>query len=494
MRVSLRTRRSELDVQVTSAADSVTIADLFVAAGVERPATPLRIGDFRYDPATPLDALDLADGSVVVSSVGGHGDGTDDGTEGTPVAELACTAGPGAGRRRQFGVGTFDVCRLPADTVTTNGARPSLTPLFRLTVDVDGSTLVGALSGSEIMVDGRPVGTTPQAGSWVAADGFVYRIDRLDPNRIRRRPAPSNGGRTSFVRPPRVIEPVDEKPVLAPKPPPAPRDPEPLSFLLLLLPLPVGLIMAFLFKSPFYLIFTGLSPVMAIGRNYDAKRKKRSQEADNAERMAHDLAEFAGQLEQRQAEAAERARADRPDLATLAELARVGHPDLWRSRSNHDDFLQPVIGVGPTRWQPEILGDLATDALKAAALDASVLPMTPFTADLLHGLALGIVGPPNARRALASGVVCHLTTEHGPGDVELALVLSPDTAAYWDHLKWLPHVGDESGSPRLALTPAEAEHLAGRALPERERTTYRPVSDQDLETPVPVSWSTPTTW
>ncbi len=480
MRVSLRTETNALDVQVTSAADTVTVADLFVAAGLTRPDRPLGVGDFRFDPSTPLDALDLDDGSMIVNPRGDSTMGTDDGNEDAAVVELVCIAGPGTGRRQRFGAGTFDVCQLPAA-----GQRHSLTPLFRITVESDGTSRVGELSGSEILVDGKPAEPIPKAGSWVAADRFVFRLDRLDPDRIRRRPAPTNGGRTSFVRPPRVIEPVEDKPVLAPKPPNAPRDPEPLSFLLLLLPLPVGLIMAFVFKSPFYLIFTGLSPIMAIGRNYDGKRKKRRQEADNEEVLARDLAEFATALDQRRAEAAERARQDRPDLAALAELARTGHPDLWRSRSTHEDFLQPVIGVGPTRWQPEILGDLATDALKAVARDATVLPMTPFTADLLNGLALGIVGPPEARRALAAGVVCHLVTEHGPGDVELALFLSPDSADVWDNLKWLPHLSDESGSPRLALTPIEAEHLAGRVLPEREKTVYRP-TDQDLETPVPV--------
>ncbi len=489
MRISLLAERATLDVQVTSAAETITVGDLFTAAGLNQPDGPVSVGDFRYDPATPLDALDLADGSVVVSPQATPGtDGDSDPTNPTGAAtgtgdaliELVSIAGPGAGRCLKFAVGTYDVCQLPADD------RPrSLTPLFRINVGADGSTTITGLSGSEILVDGRPTGSVPTPGSWVAADRFVFRIDRLDPDGIRRRPAPTNGGRTSFVRPPRVVEPVEERPVLAPKPPAEPRDPEPLSFLLLLLPLPVGFIMAFVFKSPFYLIFTGLSPLMAIGRNYDAKRKKRKQEAENAETLTRDLAGFVEQLDDRRAEAAARAREDRPDLAALAELARTGHPDLWRSRSTHDDFLQPVIGVGPTRWQPEILGDLATDALKAAAVDAASLPMTPFTVDLFNGLALGIVGPAPARRSLASSVVSHLVVEHGPGDVELALFMTPDSARRWDHLKWLPHVGDESGSPRLALNPAEAEHLAGRVLPDRETKSYRPAGD-DLDTPIPV--------
>ena len=489
MRISLNADRKSLDVQVTSAADTITVADLFAAAGLALPEGPVGIGDYRYDPSTPLDDLDLADGSVVVSPHRGSSPtGRDGGDNNDAVVELVCIAGPGSGRSLRFGTGTFDVCQLPA-----GDEHQSVKALFRIEVAADGSTAIGALSGSEILVDGkRPPeetgsgsGSGSQPGSWIAADRFVYRVERLDPDGIRRRPAPSAGGRSSFVRPPRVVEPVEERAVLAPKPPSPPRDPEPLSFLLLLLPLPVGVIMAVVFQSPFFLVFTLLSPVTAIGRSYDGKRKKRKQLAENEETMANDLAEFVDQLDQRRSLAADRARQARPDLAGLAELARTGHPDLWRSRSNHQDFLQPVIGVGPTGWQPEILGDPATDALKAAAADAAHLPMTPFTVDLLNGLALGIVGPPEARRSLAASVISHLMTEHGPGDVELALFLSEESTPSWDHLKWLPHVGDESGSPRLALTPAEAEHLAGRVLPERETKLYRP-ADNELETPVPV--------
>ena len=264
-----------------------------------------------------------------------------------------------------------------------------------------------------------------------------------------------------------------------------PRDPEPLSWLLLLLPLPIGVVMALIF-SPFFLMFSLLSPITALGRNYDGKRRKRKALIENAETGRRDLLAFIDQLDRRRAVAAATRRADTPDLADLATIARTGHPTLWRSRPGHHDFLRPIIGVGPVDWTPEILGELASPDMNAAVAAASTLPMSPFPVDLHDGLAIGIVGPPEARRSLAAGLLAHLAVEHGPGDVLLAAFVDERSARYWDHLKWLPHLVDETGALRVAIDAAQAEALAARMLSEPERQAFVASRQDDIETPMPV--------
>jgi S-DNA-T family DNA segregation ATPase FtsK/SpoIIIE len=118
-------------------------------------------------------------------------------------------------------------------------------------------------------------------------------------------------------------------------------------------------------------------------------------------------------------------------------------------------------------------------------VEAETLPMCPVTVDLNQGLAVGIVGPRDAARPLAGAIVSQLVTEHGPADVQLAVLVDDAAARHWDHLKWLPHLSDEAGARRVATSPDGAEALVERTTREPERTLYR-ADDNGLETPVPV--------
>ena len=480
MRLALRSADRALDVVVTGADDTVTVADLFAAAGLGC-SGPVIADGFRCDPSTPLAALDLAEGAVVVSA---DAPATDDGRRskfaGDVVARLVGVSGVGAGRRVDLVAGTFDLRQVPSGPADRGQGEG----LFRIVVGADGSVRLGGLGTGPVVVDGEVIDEELTSGSLVAVGNSVFRVESMRPDRSK--PAVTTGGRSVFVRPPRVIEPLVTDAVVAPKPPPEPRTPEPLSILLLLLPIPVGIAMAF-FLSPFFLLFTLMSPILGVGRHVDGKRRARRSRAANEAQMAADLTAFVTDLDAQRSVAAEHARRARHDLARLADVARTGAPELWRSRPGHPDFLRPVIGVGDTRWEPEILGQLATPGLQAAAADAAVLPMTPVTADLAGGIALGIVGPPEARRRLAAAVVAGLVVEHGPGDVELGALLDPDSVVSWDHLKWLPHIVDHTGALRVSLTIDDAEQLVARVLPEPVSTTAGFGRPKDsFDGPVPV--------
>ncbi len=498
MRLSLRSSSTELDVTVSAAAAPVTVGDLFRAAGLPcDPGAAVDADGYRCDPATRLRDLDLSDGAVVVSPhrplpspvpSAQTGRRAADGPPGShavdadrPVVELVTVAGPSAGRRRDLVPGVHDLCVLPRAGAGRSGVGRGV-GVARLLVGADGGVRVAALSGADVTVDGRPVGEEPVGGRWIEADGAVFRAAPV--GRHRSRPALVSGGRTSFVRPPRLHDGFEPDPVAAPPPPPPPREPEPLSLLLLLLPIPAGIVMAYFF-SPLFLMFTLLSPIMAVGRWVDGKRRMKRGNVERARIMAEQADRFAGELDVQRHRRADWARTSRPDLAGLAVLADRGDPDLWRSRTTHDDFFRPVVGIGSTRWQPAIQGDPATPELQAVAADAADLPMTPVTADLQDGLALGIVGPLDDRRRLAAAVVAQLAVEHGPADLTLAVLLTDESARIWDHLKWLPHLAEPTGGLRVSTSVDGADRLAARLLPEVDRSRYRPGQDE-LVPPVPL--------
>ncbi len=472
MKLSLHSSEAELDVDLTVGAESV-VADVFAAAGLSIGSRILIDGRTPCDPQTPLAALGLGDGVTLVSSSDEYLDDGDDGA----VAELICVAGPGAGSRMLLSAGTFDLCQ-----VSAGGDHALRSSVFRVEVGRSGSVLLGALAGAELQIDGEPAGEELRAGTWVAAGPSVFRVARHDPSE---RPAPmATGPRTSFVRSPRVLTTANTGTVVAPKPPATPRPAEPLSWIVMLFPLPIGLALAY-FLSPFYLVFVLLSPIMALGRTIDGRRRVARGTRDNALRRQSDLEHFESELATLRSEAAAHRRATRRDLYQLVRSATSGDAELWRSRSTHDDFLRPVIGIGDGTWTPEILGDTSASDIEALVADAAVLPMCPVEVDLQHGFALGVVGPRDAARRLAAAVVTQLATEHGPADVQLAALVDHNAAPFWDHLKWLPHLVDEGGSLRVATTLADTEELVAGMVREPERSIHRS-GDSTVETPMPV--------
>lgn len=492
-----------MDVQVSGADDAVTVGHLFAAAGLGFTDGPVDVDGRRCDATTPLSAIDPADGAVILRRVRHpleSGDAVGDvaigpvsgeGIPGSPlwldgevpVARLISVAGPGAGRSRELEPGTWDLCIVPAVALPSPRGVNMGTAMVRVEVAPDGTVRFGGIGHTSALIDGVVADEDLRSGSWVAVDQSVFRVEPI--GRTIPPPAATGGGRTDFIRAPRVFQGERVEPVLAPALPPEPREPEPLSWLLLLLPLPIGIVMALLF-SPFFLMFSLLSPITAVGRNYDGKRRKRKALVDNADAMRKDLLRFIDQLDQRRAAAAAQRRAARPDLAELVAIARTGDPTLWRVRSSHADFLRPIVGVGPVAWEPEIIGDLVTPEMKAAVAAASTLPMSPYSVDLRDGLAVGIVGLPEARRAMAATLVSNLVAEHGPGDVILAAFLDEHSARFWDHLKWLPHLVDETGGLRVSTSPEEAEAQAANLLTEPEKQAFLASRQDEIETPVPV--------
>ena len=178
---------------------------------------------------------------------------------------------------------------------------------------------------------------------------------------------------------------------------------------------------------------------------------------------------------------ARRARAAQPDPATLLDRARRVEPSLWERRLDHSDALRVAVGYADLPYRPRLTGPAAEPAgpasprVLSAVHDLGPLPDVPVVVDLRAGRALGLCGPPAARRAVARAVVAQLATLHGPADVELILV-APDAevgtgspvAPGWPGLELLPHTrrpAPTGPADAEAATRPPSDHGAGAGWP-----------------------------
>jgi len=92
-------------------------------------------------------------------------------------------------------------------------------------------------------------------------------------------------------------------------------------------------------------------------------------------------------------------------------------PTLWERRSGHPDAYQVPFGV---------------------RVDTTGAPVA--CVDLSSERAVAVAGSERFRSALARTLVVEAATLHGPADLAITVLTSPDRVAAWDWAKWFPHV------------------------------------------------------
>jgi S-DNA-T family DNA segregation ATPase FtsK/SpoIIIE len=294
----------------------------------------------------------------------------------------------------------------------------------------------------------------------------------------------------SFNRMPRIQDPLPQAEVRIP-PPPTIASPPRSSWLQALLPLAGVFVMMGLYGGlrgdwTLAIPMAAMSGVSAITSMVAALLQRRSHQRQVEESRAT----YARALDQKRAELERLRQVQRrirtsvdPDLETLLTRARGRAPRLWERRPEHDDFLNLRLGIGDLPSSVPVLvpsADRAGSQLEEAwALKAEydTVPQVPVTASLCTG-PLGIAGPLAGRTAVARGLICSLAVHHSPDEVHLLAVCSPDRAAEWRWLRWLPHtyaLDDDAGRYYLAQgTPSAQRVLKGllEELHHRQNRLY----------------------
>ncbi|MCU1599580.1 MAG: putative cell division-related protein, partial [Frankiales bacterium] len=381
------------------------------------------------DPATPASALEAAVASALHPRAAGLwlGGAALDGPVGS------CGLGPGS----VLGLGgpVEDLPSGPAVRVLSGAQAGAVLPL-REHLRLGAALVTAGPAGVVVQHDGSASVLRP--GDLLDLGDRTVTLCADLPHTGR------TGLETVVTRPPRLRPALAVTTVEVPEPP-APVQPRRLPVVPLLLPVVLGVVMA-LVSSPLFLLFTLLSPLLALSTWWTDRGQARRTNRDQAAAHEAALAGFAGEVARlRQVESAARHEAA-PHPATLLSTARDVGPRLWERRRADDDALVLRVGTGlrpPTSYRLSI--------------------GTPDPLDVPVSLALrevGVLGVTD--RATARWLVGQAAVLHSPRDLGIWLLADPARAeveAGWDWLRWLPHSASERCGSLVGTT---AETVAAR--------------------------------
>jgi len=228
----------------------------------------------------------------------------------------------------------------------------------------------------------------------------------------------------------------------------------------LLVPVVLGVVMAVV-SSPLFLLFTLMSPLIAVSTWISDRRSGRAAAA----RATKDHAVALAGAEQRIAAAAGaetlRRRTDCPDPAVILLAAAGPGRRLWERRRGDGDALLLRVGTGPGRARAVRVSGTAAPA------EPPALPDVPVVLALRELGVLGVAGPAASIRALARWLVCQAAVLHSPRDLSVVLLVDPAAAPAepdWGWLRWLPHAAPYDGQDCTALVGDGIDGLSARVL------------------------------
>jgi S-DNA-T family DNA segregation ATPase FtsK/SpoIIIE len=468
MDVVLRTPHGEAELSVGPGQGDVTIGDL-VERVTGRPPPSVVFVDGRAVPeTTSVGTSGLLAGSTIT---------TVDESEPPPrgaIVQLVQVAGRGGGARRWLTPGRYRIGVGRRVSAVELDQAPVDTPMFEIDVAPDGDVAVRS-SEPGVQIDGVDV-TAENATSWSAglldAGGRVFELRRDDPLLAvtgHRFGGVGTDGTAAFNRPPRRAPESEPPPLEVPDGGQTVRATRSFPLLAMLAPLPIAVGMAVMLGSPRFLLFGLMSPVMA-GANWLSERRNRRRElqpsspADSAA-----VAEFTEMVAQRRRDEIDRRRSAHADLAAVADLAMSAGVELWQRRPEHPDAFHVAVGLADLDWSPPLSRTQRSLAAATAIVDAQgPLPTVPVVADLLHERGVGIVGAADFAQDLARGLLLAAAVAHGPADLDIVVLTSPERSEAWEWAKWLPHIRP-GGWPRIFVTAEQVKGWASAVTSGWER-------------------------
>ena len=149
--------------------------------------------------------------------------------------------------------------------------------------------------------------------------------------------------------------------------------------------------------------------------------------------------------------------AENPDPALCIErVMRLDH-SLWERMAKDSDFLVARLGIGSDRLCVEVKTRADTDGFSMGdddeleKLSERIIEETryvdnmPVRVPLGSIQTLGIIGARDALNYELRSILVELTSAHSFRDVRLVGLFDKQDQGSWGVLRWLPHIGDETG-------------------------------------------------
>ncbi|MGH8895116.1 MAG: FHA domain-containing protein, partial [Actinomycetes bacterium] len=444
-----------VDVEVSATPGAqLTTARHGLLQAIDRRDGVLFCGGRALDGTEPLGEPPLVDGAVLTVDRADH-------REPPGLLELHVLAGPDAGAVHRLGPGEHGIGRAVEARVRVEDPDVSrLHAVLRVALDdADTTTVLDLGSTNGTTLDGVPV--TRDGSSLLPGQMLRIGDTRLGlalPETVPVSCRPDGSGHLELNRPPRHVQAPTPVRVTMPLEPAA-RERSRFPLLAMAVPMVAGLVLVAVMRSPAYLLFVLLSPLMMLGTwlgdRSSGRRSRRAQEAEHTDAVARCRAAVDRAVAD---ESAARHRAH-PSAADLLLCATGPRPRLWERRREDPDFLEVRLGLGTVAAAAEVRTPARPG--QPETTHQPDLVDVPVTVSLAAAGVVGLAGPRNQVLALARSVAAQLAGWHSPRHVSL-VVLSADPGRDWEWTRWLPHLRSTSGEASSVLVGNDPGQVRAR--------------------------------
>jgi len=429
----------------------------------------------RYGTGTEVLAADsgIRDGAVVTF---GEPD-LRDGASGGPV-DLCVTGGAGAGAVVRLGVGE-SVLQVGADgQARVDQPREGGLPAVVVVVALDGGVRVRRLpdprsAGRAVHLDRleEPLGEDEAPwpmGTQLRIEASVLTVQPATRADADLRPA-TEPGHLDYNRPPRLLPPMPATHFRLPAEPVAPSR-NPLPWLGMAMPAVLGIVMAIVFKSPYYLMFALASPLMGWGNWVMQKRNGVTTHKERLKQHAEERAALEAEVLEAVRREQHRRRVSSPGAAELRLIATTPTRRLWERRSTDADHLTVRLGLGDATSRVEVEDSAEPEHRRKTR---ATMRSVPVTVPLKEAGVVGLAGPGDWPRRRARWMVGQLGVLQSPRDVQVYVLTSSEHVQEWAWAAWLPHVRPSFGQEAVALIGTTTETLSARVAEVNSLITQR---------------------
>lgn len=230
-----------------------------------------------------------------------------------------------------------------------------------------------------------------------------------------------------------------------------------------LVPLVGGLVTAFAFHSFAFLAMAGLTPVMAFGNAFMARRKGGHGLGSKMTEHREVVAQIEKDIQIRRDLERVALLTATPSAADLWTIATTPDSRLWGRRPSDTDHL--LLRVGTADLPSSVVVEDLGEQLEYRRRLPTIVHDVPTTIPLADAGVVGIAGEHNRGRSIAKWLLAQLAVLQSPRDVQLVLLATGEAMHEWDWFPWLPHATPGMGQDTRALIGNDADTI-GRRIAE----------------------------
>lgn len=390
--------------------------------------------------------------------------------------ELRVSGGPGAGRVARLSVGTATIGAGKGCTVTVDDPELAASAI-RVTVDATGRVTLSPQPGVPASLDNEPVveGQEWTAGALLKSGASLFSL--AAPSEPDAHLAPMGEGGLAYNRPPRLSSLPERVRLHVPQAPTA-GDRVRFQLIASLVPLLFGVVMYFVTKQVYMLLFCLMSPLMMLGQWASEAREGRRKDRVSTKEYKKRLAAHEEELESSRQRDQTTRRAAHPDPAEVLLFATGPRRRLWERRITDLDALHLRVGVADLPADIELLSQGGGTHEQPSPPTVYDVPVALPFAEL--GV-VGVAGPRDRVLGSAGWLVTQASALHSPRDLSVVLLSSADDAdTVWGWAHWLPHTGPQQGQDCAALVGSDNETVGRRVAELLAELARRKADAADL--------------